>query len=533
MSALLVSDLLKVFDNYEPSRTRVWEIVRTVHPVHCAALLYLLENVSKSCKTAAFKLPISDDDKESLPAIRDRVYKTSVRPTLNLTRATVTRQLRPVPRHGSSYTYDLRDASGNLTVIGLMHIVRDDNAFERLTLEERVVMHNLRTAHYTQFVQNVQHFLLPDDMHCNRNAFENADMRNVTQKFLQYYHSLGVADDDDDDDNRIDASLYYCGNLNPKSFRYVTRPPCRQLHRRPLGLETDYIVQPLYRGYRVVINSNDRETRCYNCYGDLIHGFLYDVRFTANATFEAIVLPLDRDKRLRSWRYGVHNNKKNLAVFVVDVFRVDHRILVQLPFVERAAHIHRILGDSVRQQPAECTWDSLERSYHGRADLFDPVVGVVVRRKDASCADPPQAYRFNMTACYDFLTDTVTRLAGNVSLKEFQRIHFNLDMADRRTVCTVYAHDDLHYYVCAFDRRRYQFVHYAALDRLTDIARIKPKYRSESIYVIGAKRLPMGVMFLRVYYSEHDLSIVGFEHKLTTSMYDVPYEDPFLSSTSS
>lgn len=521
MSVLLVSDLLKVFDNYEPSRTRVWEIVRTVHPVHCAALLYLLENVSKSRKATALKLPTSED---KVPA-PDRVYKTAVKPTLNLTRVTVTRQVRPVPQHGNSYIYDLRDACGNLTVIGLMHIVRDNNAFERLTLEERVVMHNLRTAYYTQFVHNVQHFLLPDDMHCNRNEFETADIRNITQKFLQYYHSLGVTDND----TRSDAGFYYCGNLNPKSFRYITRPPCRQMDRRPVDLETDYIVQPLYQGYRVVINSNERETRCYNCYGDLLQSFLYDVRFTVNATFEAIVLPLDRDKRLRSWRYGVHN--KTMAIFVVDVFRVDHHILVHLPFGERAAHIQRIGGDNVRQPPTECTWDSLERSYHSRADLFDPVVGVVVRHKQASCADPPLAYRFNMTTCYDFLTNTVTRLAGSVSLKEFQRVHFNLDMADRRTVCTVYAHDETHYYVCTFDRRRYQFVHYAVLDRLTDIARRKPKYRQEPIYVIGAKCIPMGVMFLRVYYSKHDLSIVGFEQKLTTSMYDVPYQDPFLPAS--
>lgn len=516
MSTLLVSDLLKVFDNYEPSRTRVWEIVRTVHPVHCAALLYLLENVSKSRKATALKLPRDDDDSVAIP---DVVYKTAVTPTLNLTRATVTRQLRPEPRHDSTHIYDLRDASGNLTVIGLMHVVRDNNAFERLTLEERVAMHNLRTAYYTQFVHNVQHFLLPDDMHASRNDFDTADARNVTQKFLQYYHALSVTDD---------AGLCYCGNLNPKSFRYVTRPPCRRIDRRPVDLDSDYVVQPLYQGYRVVINSTERETRCYNCYGDLLHGFLYDVRFTANATFEAVVLPTDGDKRLRSWRYGARN--KALVVFVVDVFRVDHHVLVQLPFVERAEHIRRIGGANVRQPPTECTWDSLERAYHDRADLFDPVVGVVVRHKRASCADPPQAYRFNMTACYDFLTNTVTRLAGSVSLKEFQRVHFNLDMADRRTVCTVYAHDELHYYACRFDRRRYQFVHCAVLERLADIAGRKPKYRQEPIYVIGAKRLPMGVMFLRVYYSKHDLSVVGFEQKLTTSMYDVPYRDPFLQA---
>lgn len=530
----MVSDLLKVFDNYEPSRTRVWEIVRTIHPVHCAALLYLLENVSKSRKITTLKLPTSEDDANAVGLLGsdsdsnsaptpDRVYKTAVTPTLNLTRVTVTRQLRPV-QHGDSYIYDLRDARGNLTIIGLMHIVRDNNVFERLTLEERVAMHNLRTAYYTQFVHNVQHFLLPDDMHCNRNEFESADMRNITQKFLQYYHTLGVTDND----TRSDASLYYGGNLNPKSFRYITRPPCRQMDRRPVDLESNYIVQPLYQGYRVVINSNEQETRCYNCYGDLLQGFLCDVRFTANATFEAIVLPLDRDQRLRSWRYGVHN--KAMAIFVVDVFRVDHNILVHLPFDKRAAYITRIGGDNVRQLPTECTWDSLERSYHSRSDLFDPVVGVVVRHKRDSCADPPQAYRFSMTTCYDFLTNTINRLAGSVSLKEFQRVHFNLDMADRRTVCTVYAHDELHYYVCTFDRRRYQFIHCAVLDRLSDIARRAPKYRSEPIYVIGAKRVPMGVMFLRVYYSKNDLSIVGFEQKLTTSMYDVPYQDPFLQT---
>lgn len=154
MPSLLALDLLKVFDNYEPSRTRVWKIVRSVHPDHCDALLYLLENVSKSRKTTALKLPTSensDNDKERLAIdsvpTTDTVSKTAVKPALNLTHVTVTRQLRPVPQRENSYIYNLRDTSGNLTIIGLMHIV-PDNMFELLTLEERVVMYNFRTAYY-------------------------------------------------------------------------------------------------------------------------------------------------------------------------------------------------------------------------------------------------------------------------------------------------------------------------------------------------------------------------------------------------
>lgn len=525
---LLVTDLLRVFDeNYVPSRTRVWEIVRTLHPVHCAALLYLLENVKKSRSAAPLRLPPSSPVEEEIEDTEEMVYETAVTPTLNMTRVAVTRQLIPFARDGDPYIYDPRDASGNLTVIGLLHVVRD-GAREPLTLQERVALHNLRTYYYTQFVNNVRYFLLPDDMQANRNDFGTVDARSVTEKFLHYYHSLAA-----DGDKSF-------GYLNPKSFRYVTRAPLRLIDARPADPERDYIVQPLYQGYRVVINCNERETRCYNCYGELLHGFLYNVRFTVNGaasstngslTFEAMVLPVDRDGRTRSWRYGAArtDGKKAYVVVVVDVFRIDHRLLVHLPFVERSAHIRSVGGAHVRLC-ADAGWDSLERSYYGRADLYDPVVGVVIRHKRSGVGDPPLAYRFNTTACYDFLTDSIHRLAGSVTLREFQRVHFNLDMVDRRTVCTVYAHDESRYYVCTFDRRRYQFVHCAVLDRLSDIARRRPKYASEPVYVVGARRMPMGVAFLRVYYTERDRAVVGFEHKLTASMYDVPYRDPFLAS---
>lgn len=517
---LLASDLLRVFDeNYEPSRARVWEIVRTVHPVHCAALLYLLDNVKKSRNATPLRLPSTEEVETPRSDGADRVYETAVRPTLNMTRVAVTRQLIPSTRDVDAYIYDPRDASGNLTVIGLLHVVRD-GAREPLTLRDRVALHNLRTHYCTQFVNNVRYFLLPDDMQANRNEFGTVDARSVTEKFLHYYHSL-AADGDK-------SGCY----LNPKSLRYVTRSPLTAIDARPADSERDYIVQPLYQGYRVVVNCNERETRCYNCYGELLQGFLYNARFTVNATFEAIVLPVDRDGRMRSWRYGAArtDGKKAHVLVVVDVFRIDHRLLVQSPFCERAAHIRSVDGTHVRLY-AQSGWDALERAYYDRADLYDPVVGVVIRHKQSGCGVPPQAYRFNMTTCYDFLTDTVHRLVGRVTLKEFQRVHFNLDMADRRTVCTVYAHDESHYYVCTFDRKRYQFVHCAVLDRLSDIAHRRPKYTSEPVYVVGARLMPMGVTFMRVYYTELDRTIVGFEQKLTASMYDVPYRDPFLASS--
>jgi len=46
----LLKHLHDIFDNYQPSKVLVWEIVRTMHPVHCAALLFILENVIKSNK---------------------------------------------------------------------------------------------------------------------------------------------------------------------------------------------------------------------------------------------------------------------------------------------------------------------------------------------------------------------------------------------------------------------------------------------------------------------------------------------------
>lgn len=109
-------------------------------------------------------------------------------------------------------------------------------------------------------------------------------------------------------------------------------------------------------------------------------------------------------------------------------------------------------------------------------------------------------------------------------------------MSEICTVIIIYAHDDDYYNTCVYDRKKYKFIYEASMEKLTDHWREPLRYRNDPIYVHDAVIMPMGVAFLRVYHNYNDnyknfnskncskRTILGYEHKLTISMYDVPYK---------
>ncbi|CAH0393286.1 unnamed protein product [Bemisia tabaci] len=600
MSYLTIEDILLIFNAYEPSRVLTWEIVRTLHPIHTAALIYLLENVGKTNKLNAFdpiELPFKQERTGESRAVITPRYNFAQSVTIKLTRVMKTTDnlpdLNELGKIRMASATDTHDQNGKLTIIGLLRMITDElyvsasqteesndtsvtatrGIFNSLNLNERIAAHNLSTNDYGRFLANIVNHLLPDEMHRDRNRVARLEEEpSITRKFLKFYESMSSLNK---------SHSRYCRNVDPNSFRCTLRPN-NVILTQPIDANNlrKYMAEPYYSGIRVVINSTRTETRCYNRYGEPIPGFLHGERFESHATFEAVVLPLDRTGALRSWRYNPRPKwskgakprtrrhtkieKPDFVLKVVDVFRFEDGVLYDTPFEKRVDFIERIGGrliqcSSYSQDQAHL--EMLERDHRSSLDPFHPITGIMYRRCDSSYDEKPLIFKFRPIHYYDFFSNefvSPTLSADKVSVigKPLSNIHGILIdpeiVAEYRTVCIVYAHDKECYFVCKFDRDLFHFKHAGTLLRGTDISRKKPKYKRERIYVQNAKRIPMGIMLLRVYYNkekgqmwwweeneahikrdtenieetfESSYSIVAYEDKITLSMYDVPHDD--------
>lgn len=606
-----VRDLLRLFENYQSSKLLVWEIVRTMHPIHCASMLYIMENVMRTNKTDSYdtaddsqtaddccvdSTTIGDDVSQSETVLRSFIDEDAdgfsigvesgdggryfepdsesvplcMRPTVGSKRCVVDRQV--LPEAFDRRSAESETADGDLTLFGLVKLMQEQRgaAVEPKTFAERVVMHNLRTRHYTQFADNLSSHLLPDNPKMSRfSVGANGSSRGVCHtladtgnfeslpvRFLKFYASF-----------ERDGNVTSPTERNSRAFRVTRRPKPRTMYVKPAALDLRngrYYVQPRYVGYRVIVNVTGSETRTFNRFGEHVQNMLYKLKFAENvhATFEAVLLPVDAHGRLRSWRYRRPNAANvlfanSLRVIVVDVLRVHNRILVDEPFAERARYLQKLFangnatnGESIDVVPAETArgpaaetlWSRVEREYLDSAttnsfEAFAPVNGLILR-----CASTTRAsvdsdvlqYVFAPASIYSFRTNTVTRLHGRCSIREQFDTYFHVETAEARTTAIVYAHDEFHYYVCAYDRTTLEFVHYASLARIPKVTP-EPRYnRSELIYVRDARKRPAGVAFVRVYHNENDKLIaypgspnrviLGYDQKLTTSMYDLPYK---------
>ncbi|KAE9522035.1 hypothetical protein AGLY_017555 [Aphis glycines] len=633
-SVRLLRDLHDIFDNYQSSKLLVWEIVRTVHPVHCAALLFVLENVIKNFKAKTLTYTDTNDDgrngdhgtrtdywDSSRPPPAYDYHRSGVtnnnedddddddecydmlcetagvvlcadRPTLSMKRCW--RDYRILPEITDTAA-DTTDVEGNLTILGLVKLMQDRNgdlSQNQHSEVEVIVMHNLRTRDYAQFAKNVLHYLLPENMQRARYAVGSRGTKSdvlvdtcredgLPIRFLRFYESIsncshrgngdGYYNDDDDDEHKNPAAVAAAaGNQQPKPdqdatavttresrmFRTTYRPRPLDVFATPDGLENDYYVQPRYVGYHIVVNSTKTETRAYNRYGELMQNLLYRKKIDVHATFEAVLLPLDERGNQRSWRYVRNNDRsvtgcagilsaEHFTLTVVDVLRVNNTVLVDRPFRERMRYAKSLAKNTDNMTVAKTCcgpdatrlWSQLQRRHHtGAYDLFAPVNGVFMRLKTSPACTPAKQFMFSQSVVYDFQRDAFDRLYGPCSLNVPFQSFFPLEMSETCTVVVVYAHDNRYYYTCRYDRRKFTFVHDARLDRVCVDWRERLRYRNDPIYVEGATIMPMGVAFVRVYHNANPnhtagctpnrskRCILGYEYKMTTSMYDVPYE---------
>lgn len=578
---LLIKDLLKIFDNYESSKCLLWEIVRTFHPIHTAALLFCMENITKSYKTNT--LTIKTETPAQLTGNLNHLEKYNdvrlteinefttlpqpgvvlccMRPTLRLQQCERDYINLPNFKDMLNVTAE-RDQFGDLTIFGLIRMLQtrsttlDDNETS-CTVYERIVMHNLRTQMYTQFSQNILHHLLPEHMQQPRHEALSENNRTMTSdnnescmhmKFIQFYESI----------YNVDMPIHQ----ESRTFRQINRPRPVYIYEKPANLY-DYYVQPRYVGYNVVINATKTNTRTYNRYGELLHSVLYQKKFPLHATFEAMLVPLDESGRPRSWRYSRSPNTRasilkpastvmgcsgimtcqNFILYVVDVFRVRDKLLINEPFHKRIRYARLLECENVYvcntcygYDRGHVLWDTLERGHNDLVTLdpFAPINGIVLRGKNDIAVRKSKQYVFSSNVIYNFQKNALTQVSGDCSMRLALDSYFSPAMAEQCTVVTIYAHDDQFYYVCRFDRNLFTFVHDVCLDRVCDIWRTHLRYTKDKVYIRDAKLIPMGIAFLRIYHNDNRnfknmrldsrRTIIAYESKITTSIYDVPFK---------
>lgn len=557
---LYLDRVLQIFYNYQASKIRLWEIVRTFHPVHISALMYLIENIKKNHE----KTVIIDFDEyfthldklnTNFNYYLENVLDIELQATLNLAYAKNTNANNlPIFKHPDIYfktihnekytilqladvdlssltslpsslteadklaaeTINEKDTNtssetNNVIINNTNQVFGSINFFDNKTLAN-LVIHNLGTSFFSLFNRHVSNFLLPDYMNADRNEYLSYNTPNTSliENFFNFYNRY-----------KYESST----NTNPRTFKFVIRSPCQQIYTKPSNLEKEYIVQPSFNGFRIVVNTNKGHTRCYNKHGELIHNLLYSIHFNLNCTFEAIILPCDEKGNILSWRFWTY--KTGFVLFIVDVFRIENKLLLDVPFYLRQQQIQNISEKCknkrlIIRNIENSDWNSIEASYFESKNLnvLSAIIGVVVRHKNDLYNVPAKEYKFPLTSVYDIMSQTKIQLAGTATLLDFYRVHFNLDMSPFKTTVIVYGQDDQYYHLCEFNRLKLQFEHRASLQIIND--NVEFQYKRDLIHVLNSKVEPQGIMLLRVYYNNMK-KIIGYEQKLTDSIYDLPY----------
>lgn len=553
MSNLYASDIFKIYNNFEPSRLKMWEIVRSYDPIQFTKLIYLLENVSykRSNVNDAFNLNDSDlrefcnyyEEREA-PRVRDSKLEINMNATIRLERVRVNNGSILLFNENSNIGTNNYIRHENDIDIGLiMNLIRigispeissqsnsdcgdddDNNKTEREhisfirnkyhSIYIKLLIHNIGTKNYGELLNSINFQLFTENLQQDRNN-SYALKTSMASKYLQFYNML---------------NCYAFQDFDPRRFRFMVMPRSRRIYER-IDNQHEYLIQPLYQGFYVVVYGNKNETRFYNRYGELLAGFGYNVRMNVSATFIGIVLPVDKLGNVRSWRYWYYRH--SFIVYIVDVLRYEQTMLIDRPTIERLKYSKMIESTCICSIDNGATsWNQIESNYIQNEDVYDPIIGVVLRNPNDYANVTPLEYRFNIKYCFDLRTMDVIDLTNTRlnSIKDLDnsKVHITCEMADYRTNCIAYGHTENEIYLCEYNRQLHQFVHSATLKRFPHDDSSKFKYKFEKLYVINGKILPLGVMYLRIYY-DLNYRIIHYEQKLTDSKFDNPYTNPLLT----
>lgn len=519
MGKLYISDIFKIFNNREASKLKIWEIIRSYPPMEFLKLIYLLENVTTVTNRNAVSL---EDD-----MIKYNPNDFKCDKFLEIKDVPVIRLERGVYESESSEIFWNNDGSigeddgDDYEIQTLLDHIR---ANKQMPLEAtpkalrfKVLNHNIGTSHYKTLLGQISNLLFNDNYQIDRNE-QQLEHSSVFAKFLQFYKAMTFKQGDD---------------IDVRSFRNIIISKPTRTFDRTLVSSQSHIVQPLYQGLHVVVYSSPSETKCYTRFGALLNGLAQSMRCAVPCTFEAIILPIDRFKNVRCWKYWPF--RAGYVLYVVDVFRYKQTILTTIPFKNRIQYIDLIVKNNPNilfsAHALTNTWASIEDTYIKTRDMYDPIVGVVLRDPNHTFSEQDKslsalAFYFNILVSFNILDSKIIDLKESHPPEIIRDLHLNREMADYKTVCIVYGHCDEFLYICMYNRTLHQFVH-AAMLRRSPVEYIVLAYKSEKIYIVNNKTMPRGILYLRIYYDVFR-NIIGYEQKLTDDRFKIPYTDPLL-----
>ncbi|ATY70188.1 GrBNV gp48-like protein [Tomelloso virus] len=551
MEKLYSSDIFKIYNNREASRAKIWEMVRSFNPVEFAKLLYLLENVSTSTNRVPVQLPDSlinycpekwqNDcilelcDDRSIRLERGVYENENVDIFWNDGCGLMGNQLKPqiaqqfenangcdaktsieklnnADNYASDFPID--DLFSYIRCKNIIQLSNDDDDDDEKGVAFKILNHNIGTRVYKTLLNQIENLLLNDNYQDDRNE-QRVESSSIVTKFMQFYTTMNFK-------QRIDNDARNFRNL-------ILARPKRIVDRQLMSATGEYFVQPLYQGFHVIVYSTPMETKCYSRYGELQVGLGYALRCPVPCTFEAIILPIDRYGNVRCWRYWQY--RSGYVIYVVDVYRYKQTILLHIPFEERLPYVDLVLRSDksgILQNAPVDTWSNIESAYNERQDLYDPIVGVYLRQKNQTVLtlERPKAFYFNILFSFDIMKEQIVDLRNEETLDIVHRLHLNYEMADYKTICTVYGHCEKYFYLCTYNRHLQQFVHAAKLRR-SPLEYFKLKYRSDAIFVVNNQIIPRGILYLRVYY-DLNRKIIGYENKMSDDRFKVPFTSPLL-----
>lgn len=500
---------------YEPSPSWLLEYARSFHPYLFTQYLWIEENTSKTNKDFACYEPLYFDALAKVKRLLDQdvVLSLSRLQSLRLERASSDSADQPFWTNDDLALVRRAPYRNDLHVSELISSIRSqaplDESDEK-TLLQRVCQHNMGTSRGTAFLRNIQSMLLHENLKSDRNQFGNRFDDSTTMKFWEFYTRLHKTTLDGD----------------PRAFRFIVLKPPRTIN------EEDYfkcdpstsITQPLFQGFHAVVYSNPLETKCYSRFGELYPCFEKNVKSEVSCTFEAVILPVDSFDNPRSWR--CYKFKKRCIFYVVDVYRVEDVNLLQLPLIERLKFVDKVTRDGKHETfkkipPHLNSWNSIHTKYLSSRDVFDPIVGVVVRDKLSTFDTVPdvRVCQFKIKYLFNLLEQCVVDVS-KPHQAALNHLHLSFEMADWKTVCCAYADDAKYIFLCQYNRTVHKFVHIASLEKLVyDTTPLK--YKDENLYVLNSRAAPKGVLYLRVYYN-HLKTVIGYDIKRTDTRYKIP-----------
>lgn len=505
-----------MFFNYSPSKLKTFEIIRHTNQLEMTVLIYLIENTKKSKFTQILlpkkcKAQFETDIEFCLKSIRTHIYEYSITPTLGLDRCEVIYNVLFENEIKPYYTTDVNMKFGRLNIINFIKLLQNFRTKSQITNDEyfQCLMHNLNSYDYSDFVKNIKNYLLPTYTQIDRNEHKLYTRNDTTRYFSNFYKKL--------QNESIEIH-----NINPKTFDTLWLPRPKRIYQE-IHTNSNYIRQPLYHGWHTIINFTGKTTRCYNRYGEILQTFLYGIKFNKPATFEAIILPITKNKEIKSWRSLEHHD---FVIIIVDIFRIEQTMFTNLPFIDRHSQIHQITNSKIRYE------NEIFEQYatNNIANCFDPyITGFIYRKKSDLYFHRPIEYRFSLNRYYIYLKNLLYEYHGSISLKKNQmhlNVYPNFEMAKYRTVCIAYADDTDFFYICKYRPELFQYVYVGKIRKLPSEKEnlSQTEYKQQYIFVINAQIEIKGVLLLRIYYNDTNdyNSLMGYEKKITTSIYDIP-----------